>query len=170
MLFLGVRCAAAITVVVVATWSTQAFGDGAKVQMSDWTPRCAARLERARSEMARTDESFSGAKVKVERDAVVLSVERGTTIHLVRITVTSPRTPERNNWNPPLDKWIDLPIIDKAYTTLKLNLFRWSTRLQGSIMVHRADTSRRAPPVPAWLERFVAVFKPAVEDCLNDGA
>ncbi|MGZ3440941.1 MAG: hypothetical protein ACXVDD_15560 [Polyangia bacterium] len=135
--------------------------------MRGWTARCKALLERARVELGTGDAAFAAARTTIEGDAVLLSVTDGGAMRSVRVTPTSPTSPARNNWNPPRDQWVDLPIIDKSYSTQKLNLFRWSEKLEGSITAHRSDDSPRAPPVPKWLERFVELFKRAVEDCLR---
>ena len=131
------------------------------------TPAGVTFLEKARVALGADDAAFAKARTTVDGDAVLLSVTDGNAMRTVRVTPTSPTSPARNNWSPPRDQWVDLPIIDKSYSTQKLNLFRWSEKLEGSITAHRGDDSPRAPPVPKWLERFVEVFKRAVEDCLR---
>src|SRR5437763_14294661 len=121
--------------------------------MAGWSSRCAARLDEARKALA-----FDGAAVKIEGNAVGFNATVGPAMYAVRVTRTSPSSPARNSWNPARDTWVDLPIIDKSYSTQKLNLFRWSEKLEASIAAYRGDDSRRSPPVPAWLKRFVDVM------------
>jgi hypothetical protein len=137
--------------------------------MAAWTQACVAHLERARVELARTDPTLARVRTKIEGGAVVVSVDAGGKIRAVHIAPTSPHTPARNNWSPPRDQWVDLPIIDKTYSTQKLNLFRYGKSLEAAITAYRGDDSPRAPPVPAWLQPFVDAFKPAAEACLREG-
>ncbi len=127
---------------------------------------CVARLERARTELARTQTAFARAHVGVQDGVAALQLTDGDASYAVSVTATSPSSQARNNWNPPIDHWVDLPIIDKSYSLTKLYRFRYGARLEGTITASRADDSPRAPPVPAWLRRFAEVFQRAVEDCL----
>ena len=156
-------------VALVLAWAAPGVCDTTTAEdgMRGWTARCKARLEKARVEMGGGDAAMAAARTVIEGDAVLLSVTEGGAIRTVRVTPTSPTSAGRNNWNPPRDQWVDLPIIDKTYSTQKLNLFRWSEKLEGGITAYRGDDSPRAPPVPKWLERFVEVFRRAVEDCLR---
>ena len=137
--------------------------------MAAWTAACEARLDQARVALAAHDQAFAEARVTVAGEVVELSVTEGAAIRTVRVTTSSAQSGARNNWNPPPDRWVDLPIIDKTYSTQKLSLFRWSDGLEGALTAYRGDDSPRAPPVPPWLRPFVDAFKPAVEDCLRAG-
>ena len=137
--------------------------------MGAWVAACEARLDQARLVVAAREPAFAHARVTVAGDVVELSVSDGSAMRTVRVTTSSPQSQARNNWNPPADRWVDLPIIDKTYSTQKLSLFRWSDGLEGELTAHRGDSSPRSPPVPPWLRPFVDAFKPAVEDCLRLG-
>ncbi|HZS37423.1 MAG TPA: hypothetical protein VFF06_11390 [Polyangia bacterium] len=141
-----------------------------EAKMAPWTRRCVERLERAEKDFARGRKSFQRDRLGVEDGAVVWSATDGDAGFYVRIAPTSPSSPARNSWNPPRDQWTHLPIIDKSYSLTKLNLFRWNDRLEAGIGASRADDSPRAPPIPKWLARFVAVMQPAVEECLDQRA
>jgi hypothetical protein len=127
---------------------------------------CVARLERARAELARSQAAFARAHVAVADGVVGLQLTDGDASYAVSVTATSPSSQARNNWNPPIDQWVDLPIIDKSYSLTKLYRFRFGARLEGTILASRADASPRAPPVPPWLRRYAEVFQRAIEDCL----
>jgi hypothetical protein len=128
---------------------------------------CKERIERARKDLARSDAAVANARTVEEKGALVLRVHDQTALRMVTVGPTSPNSPARNNWNPPRNSWVDLPIIDKTYSTQKLNLFRFGDTLEGSITAYRGDDSPRAPPVPAWLRPFVEAFRRAVEECLE---
>jgi len=128
---------------------------------------CKARLERARKELSKSDAAVGRARVAEENGALVLRVEHEGALRMVTVGPTSPRSSARNSWNPARDTWVDLPIIDKSYSTQKLNLFRFGKALEATITAYRGDDSPRAPPVPAWLRPFVDAFKAAVEECLR---
>jgi hypothetical protein len=133
----------------------------------DWKPACVARLEAAQKEISESDAAFSHGRVTSEKDAVRFHLSDGEKTYAVIVTTTSANSGARNNWNPPRDRWTDLPIIDKSYSTTKLNRFRWSKHLEASLMANRGDDSPRAPPIPKWLRKYVEIFSHALEDCLN---
>jgi hypothetical protein len=139
----------------------------AAASADDWKTTCAARLESAQTEMAQSDAAFSRGRVTTEKDAVRFHLTDGAKSYSVIVTPTSSSSPARNSWNPPRDRWTDLPIIDKTYSTTKLNRFRFGKRLEASLLANRGDDSPRAPPVPKWLKKFVEIFSRALEDCLN---
>jgi hypothetical protein len=134
--------------------------------MTPWARRCIALLERAEKDLARGRASFKRQRLVFADGTVAWSAGDGEGSYFIAVAPTSASSPARNSWNPPRDQWTHLPIIDKAYSTTKLNLFRWNDRLEASIGANRADDSPRAPPLPKWLRPFVAAMQPAVEECL----